>query len=38
MLARKAVKLIKQRGYNRGRDLAGDLEKFVDVVKKLRAT
>jgi len=37
-LARKAVKLITQRGYNRGRDLAGDLEQFVEVVKKLRTT
>jgi hypothetical protein len=37
-LARKAVKLITKRGYNRGRDLAVDLEKFVEILKKLRAT
>jgi hypothetical protein len=37
-LARKAVKLITKRGYNRGRDLAGDLERFIAIVKRLRAT
>lgn len=35
-LARGAVKLITERGYDRGRDLAKDLERFLEIVKRLR--